>query len=316
MRRQHRRDFLLTLGAAAGAVVLGGCGTDQTTASAPSAPPTPSPTGSPPSTQASLDALVAQAAPQAANDLNVITGSFEQLVGEDLPVAFGLTDAENNPLAGADIRLYAVPSGGDAIGPVPTEFREVPGNPLGLYVTRIDLVDPEITALVAVTADGERAGAATLPVRTAEQSAFPAPTEPAITVPTPTVAAPGDLAQLCTSDPPCSMHEVSLDQALREGRPVVLEFSTPAYCQTAVCGPSVEILDEVRGSGDWGDVAFIHVEIYSDQGQTPVEAVTRWQLPSEPWLYAIGADGIITARSDGPLLTLPDEVERIASRAV
>lgn len=316
MRRQHRRDFLLTLGAAAGAVVLGGCGTDQTTGSAPSSPPTPSPTGSPPSTQASLDALVAKAAPQAANDLNVITGSFEQLVGEDLPVAFGLTDAENNPLAGADIRLYAVPSGGDAIGPVPTEFREVPGNPLGLYVTRIDLVDPEITALVAVTADGERAGAATLPVRTAEQSAFPAPTEPAIAVPTPTVAAPGDLAQLCTSDPPCSMHEVSLDQALREGRPVVLEFSTPAYCQTAVCGPSVDILDEVRGSGDWGDAAFIHVEIYSDQGQTPVEAVTSWQLPSEPWLYAIGADGIIAARSDGPLLTLPDEVERIASRAV
>lgn len=316
MRRQHRRDFLLTLGAAAGAAILGGCGRGETTAAAPSsAPPAPSPSGSP-STQSSLDALVAQAAPQAANELTVITGSFEQLVGEDVPVAFGLTDAENNPLAGADIRLYAVPSGGDAIGPVPTEFREVPGNPLGLYVTRIDLVDSEITALVAVTGDGERAGAATLPVRTAEQSAFPAPTQPAIAVPTPTVAAPRNLAQLCTSDPQCSMHEVSLDQALRDGRPVVLEFSTPAFCETAVCGPSVEILDEVRGSGDWGDVAFIHVEIYADQGQTPVEAVTSWRLPSEPWLYSIGADGIIAARTDGPLLTLPDEVERVVERAV
>ena len=110
------------------------------------------------------------------------------------------------------------------------------------------------------------------------------------------------------------MHEVSLAQMLAEGRPVVLEFATPAYCQTAVCGPSVEVLDDVRTDRDWGDVVFIHVEIYRDAGQTIAEPVEQWGLPSEPWLFAIGADGTIEDRMDGPLLTSPAHVAGMIER--
>jgi hypothetical protein len=94
----------------------------------------------------------------------------------------------------------------------------------------------------------------------------------------------------------------------------MLEFATPAFCMTAVCGPSVEVLDEVRTTRDWGDVAFIHMEIYSDAGQTLAEPVKEWGLPSEPWLFAIGPEGVIQARLDGPLLTLPDHLSTMIGR--
>ena len=130
-------------------------------------------------------------------------------------------------------------------------------------------------------------------------------------VATPTTADPLGARDLCTLDPPCGMHDVSLDEALQSGRPVVVQFATPAYCQTAICGPTVSVLDEVRRSGDWGDVAFIHCEIYADEGQNLLEPVAEWNLPTEPWLYTIDGDGRIVARTDGPVLALPDQVERL-----
>lgn len=107
------------------------------------------------------------------------------------------------------------------------------------------------------------------------------------------------------------MHDVSLEQAVAEGRPVVLLFATPAYCQTAMCGPAVSNLDEIRGEQDWGDVAFIHVEIYSDEGQTVTQPVQEWGLPSEPWLFTIDREGTIVDRLDSVLI--PDEMREMAT---
>ncbi len=76
----------------------------------------------------------------------------------------------------------------------------------------------------------------------------------------------------------------------------------------------MEVLEEVRVGRDWGDVAFVHVEIYRDAGQTLAALVERWRLPSEPWLFAIGVYGIINERMDGPLLTVPDVVAGVIER--
>jgi hypothetical protein len=167
---------------------------------------------------------------------------------------------------------------------------------------------------VAVTRDS-RAGSDAIEVATPHNSKLPAPGRAAAPVASATTADPRGVAHVCTADPPCGMHEVSLDVVLAQRRPVMLMFATPRYCQTAVCGPSVTILDRMRISQDWGPMAFIHVEIYRDDGQTLTEPVERWGLPSEPRLFAIGADGIIRARADGPLLTLPDEVGRLGRAA-
>ena len=244
--------------------------------------------------------------------LSVTPATFEQLTGAAVPLAFGVLDIDRAPIVDADLQVHVVPLGGEPSGPFPARAVDDPTGRGGLYLAEIPLREPVPTSVVAVTADN-RAGSATIPVATAESSALPAPGETAPVVATPTPSAPLGAEAICTQDPPCGMHEVSLDDALTAGRPVVVQFATPAFCQTAVCGPSVAVLDEVRQSGEWGDTAFIHCEIYADAGQTLLEPVTEegWGLPSEPWLYTIDSSGTIVGRSDGPLLTLPDQVRRI-----
>ena len=305
-RRLFLRSAALTGAAGLLAACTGSAGGDSGGAAVGATP------GAQPS---SLDDYIAQIAPDAEPaSLSVSTGSFEQLVGASQPFAFGATTADNESLDGAEVELYVVPSGRPSTGPYPTTFHELPDNPRGLYLANVDLDAPGPTAFVAVTADGSRAGLAAVEVRTIETSQVPAPTRPAVAVATPTLAEPGAVAAICTREPACTMHEVSLDAALREGRPIVLEFATPAYCQTTACGPSVDVLDAVRADRDWGDTAFIHVEIYSDEGVTLAPAVQEWALPSEPWLFTIARDGTIAGRADGSLLVLSDHVTALTEQ--
>jgi hypothetical protein len=298
----HRRTVFRTLAGAAGAGLLTACSPGRGTT--PAAAPT-------------LDAVRA-VAPDAKQDLSVISGSFEQLTGQARPFAFGLVGPDNKPVTGADVKVWVVPAaGGDPAGPYPATFHQIPGHrghhPLGLYLAEVDIPRPGATSFVAVTAD-RRAGADAVQVATPETSKLAAPGRAALAVPTPTVANPMGMMRLCTANPACGMHERSLDQALGDRRPIMLTFATPAYCQTAVCGPSVQVLDQVRTSRDWADAAFVHVEIYSDAGQTVSEPVKQWNLPSEPWLFAIARDGRVADRADGPLLTLPDQVAAMTAR--
>jgi len=98
--------------------------------------------------------------------------------------------------------------------------------------------------------------------------------------------------------PPDTMHDVDFAEALGE-RPVVLLFATPALCASRVCGPVVDIAEQVkRDTPD--DVAFIHMEIY--ERNTPPKLrpqVEAFNLPTEPWLFVVDCDGKIDTRIEG-----------------
>jgi hypothetical protein len=111
---------------------------------------------------------------------------------------------------------------------------------------------------------------------------------------TPTPADVGnDLSKITTRIPPDTQHEV--DYADVYGKePIVLLFATPQFCQSRVCGPVVDVAEQVKQL--YGDkAAFIHMEIYDDNDPNkPVRPqVKAFHLPSEPWLFAIGRDGRI-----------------------
>jgi hypothetical protein len=95
------------------------------------------------------------------------------------------------------------------------------------------------------------------------------------------------------------MHDVDLADVLGK-RPVVLLFATPALCQSRVCGPVVDIAEQVKAERG-GDAAFVHMEIYRnnhvDQGYRP--QVLAWHLRTEPWLFTIDRHGRIAARIEG-----------------
>lgn len=243
---------------------------------------------------------------------NVINASFELLTGESQRFAFALTTTDNTPVEEADVRVYTRTPGGEVLGgPFPVDSFGTTDVGLPLYRAVIDVPEPGPIEIVAVDAEGEDFGASAISAVDPSDSAVPVPGQEAISVETPTEEDDAGVAELCTREPSCSMHEVSLDAALEEGRPVMLMFATPAYCQTAVCGPGVDTMQEIADSRDWGDLAFIHVEIFADEGQTVADHVRAWELPSEPWLFAIDREGIIQHRLDGPMIA--QELEEIAT---
>jgi hypothetical protein len=137
-----------------------------------------------------------------------------------------------------------------------------------------------------------------LTVTAPSASATPALGQKMVSVATPTTADHRGVNPICTAQPQCPFHSVSLDAALAAHQPVAFQFATPALCQSRFCGPVLSNL--VAASGPWRDrVTFIHAEIYTDlTGQTGTPAVKAWGLQHEPMLYLGDASGTIVARID------------------
>ncbi len=126
--------------------------------------------------------------------------------------------------------------------------------------------------------------------------------------PTPVATSPGALAKICTREPVCPMHYISLDEAVRSGRPTVLSFATPLLCTSRMCGPVVDeqilAFEKLKSKAN-----FIHLEIYPERDTNkPAPLYRAWDLPSEPWMFVLDRAGVIRARlGDGP--TVASEIE-------
>ena len=100
-----------------------------------------------------------------------------------------------------------------------------------------------------------------------------------------------------TRVPPDTQNQADFADVVGE-KPVVLLFATPQFCQSRVCGPVVDVAEQVKET--YGDeVEFIHMEIFNDndpsKGVRP--QVRAFNLPSEPWLFVIDRQGVIRPRS-------------------
>ena len=99
------------------------------------------------------------------------------------------------------------------------------------------------------------------------------------------------------------LYRMTIREALASGLPTVVSFATPGFCQTATCGPQVEVLSAVK-ERHRGRANFIHVEVFDNpheiQGdiskarQAP--SVDEWGLPTEPWTFIVDADGAVSAK--------------------
>jgi hypothetical protein len=123
----------------------------------------------------------------------------------------------------------------------------------------------------------------------------------------------GDLKQISTDlNPDPRFYELSVADALAAGKPFVLVFATPAFCQSAQCAPTLAGVKKVAESAP-SNVAFINVEPYqmtnkdgnlqpvldkNNQLQT-VEAVNRWGILTEPWIYTVDRNGIVRGSFEG-----------------
>jgi hypothetical protein len=120
------------------------------------------------------------------------------------------------------------------------------------------------------------------------------------TIHTPTLAdAGGDPSEVTTRIPPDTQNRVDYADVLGS-EPIVLLFATPQFCQSRVCGPVVDVAEQVKD--EYGDeAAFIHMEIFKDNdpGKGVRPQVQAFKLPSEPWLFAIDRQGVVRAEIEG-----------------
>jgi hypothetical protein len=116
------------------------------------------------------------------------------------------------------------------------------------------------------------------------------------------------------SEPDEAFYQMTLEEAFSSGRQTVVVFSTPAFCRTATCGPTLDIVKQAKPA--FPGVNFVHIEVYTDINAPgfapspeflhPAIGPEYWNLPTEPWVFVVDERGIITARFEGALT--PDDV--------
>lgn len=227
-----------------------------------------------------------------AKSLNVQLVSYVHVAGIDERVVLGLI----NDTATGPVPLEGPASVSIDGAPVAAEVHGGNGTPIPYLLVRrrFDKAGP---AVAEVRYKGG-AGEAAINVQDPASVKMPIPGRPMLSAPSPTAADPLGVDPICTRNPSCPLHEVSLDAALAERRPLAVLFSTPALCKSQFCGP---VLDNLLAHHEaFADrVRFLHVEIYAGRdGKELSPTVKAYALPGEPILFLAGADGVVRDRLD------------------
>ena len=234
---------------------------------------------------------------------------------------FALFDSARKQVAEAPVALYVSRTDGTGVrGPyvahseslaVKPQFQSRttasdPNAAKSVYVARVPFSKPGRYRVTAITQlDG----------RPVSSSSFSAQVQPhgtrglpplvgdaAPKVDTPTLDdVAGDAAQISTRLPPATdLLQTNLADVYGK-KPVALLFATPALCQSRVCGPVVDVMEQARSELGSDKVAFITNEIYKenrvDQGLRPQPMAYR--LPTEPWLFVLDRRGHVAQRIEG-----------------
>jgi hypothetical protein len=228
---------------------------------------------------------------------------------------FGVFTRGNEQVSDADVALYFARDGkGPVIGPLPAQVTSLETKPA--YRARGEDREEAKTVYVVPKVDFDRSGpwlgvAMLKGEEGLEVSRAPSPVvgdfaevpsvgEKAPVIHTPTAAeVGGELAKIDTRTPPDQMHEVDFAEAVGK-KPIVLVFATPALCQSRVCGPVVDVAQQVSDSyGEGAD--FIHMEVYNDNdpGKGIRPQLRAYGLPTEPWTFLVDRRGIIRDRIEG-----------------
>jgi hypothetical protein len=146
----------------------------------------------------------------------------------------------------------------------------------------------------------------------------PQGTTPAIGAPAPLSDSPvamtaAEAAAISTDPNPYpAAYDKTVAETVTSGKPSLVFFATPAFCQTGYCGPTVELVKGVAREHE-GAVEFVNVEPYElqltenglqplldeDGYLQPVPAALDYGIPVEPYLFLVDADGDVFAKFEG-----------------
>jgi|TARA_B110000116_G_C16761781_1_gene548793 hypothetical protein len=123
-------------------------------------------------------------------------------------------------------------------------------------------------------------------------------------------------------EPDPDLYELSIHEAIANGKPSVFVFATPALCVSKLCGPIVRMISEIKNDYD-GNINFVHVEVFENpdvlvqEGRlsgNQVAAVEEWGLVTEPWVFVVDRDGILINKYE--IFVSSDEIRGAIGRLI
>jgi hypothetical protein len=311
-----RRPSLWILAPFVAAAVAVGCGGSSGNDDRP--PPQPEPTAQPADFPSASGKSIDDLASMADGKGPVLAPSVSLLHKGRNRFGFALFDTAGKQITGAQVALYTARNDGSGVrGPYVARSESLAVKPQ--FQSQTTAADPDAAKFVYVAdvpfkRDGKQAVIAMVKLDgrlvvtngygvavTKPGSGPPEVGDRAVKVHTQTLAdVGGDAAQLDTRRPEAKdLLQDDLADVLGK-RPVVITFATPLLCQSRVCGPVVDVVEQVK-AGAPKSVAFIHQEIYANNkvNDGVRTQVTAWRLRSEPWTFVIDRSGKVTARFEG-----------------
>jgi len=105
----------------------------------------------------------------------------------------------------------------------------------------------------------------------------------------------GDMSKLTSYRyPDPRMYQLSFDEALKQKKPIVLEFATPGHCTQ--CDQQLQLLKEMLNKYEH-KILFLHMDQYYNP-----EAYNAFQVRGEPWTFVIDAQGKVKVVYPGRML--------------
>ncbi len=235
-------------------------------------------------------------------------------------LAFGLVDVESGPIREADVLISTFFLGdGRQEGPIQTAravWRRWPIGQVGLYAAHFDFDRAGAWGVVANYVDHLGSSiTVSAGIEVKPKSATPSIGE---RPPASVTKLAKDFRNLkdMTSDPEPDeeLYDLTVAEGLDAGKPLVVAFSTPAFCRTATCGPQLDVIKELKDYY-YRDVNFVHVEVYDKPAEIEgnlsnaplAQAMIDWALPTEPWTFVMDADGKVAAKFEA--FATKDELE-------
>jgi hypothetical protein len=261
--------------------------------------------------------------------INVILAGTDYYVGRNNFV-FGITNLKDEPQGGAKatatfydlsdranprpVGTFPAVEGAPGVGAV-TQVVHANGevhthggqddNRVGYYVDYTFAHDGFWGVVVQATLKDGTQGASDIGFQVNKKGLFPQPGQKATPSDNLTKADVQNISEIDSGSPPNDMHDVKIKDAIAKGRPVVIVFSTPAYCTSRFCGPVNEEVENLQRIYK-DTVDFVHIEIWRNFEKREFNPTVReWLLQkdgslTEPWVFIVGKDGVIYDRFEGP----------------
>ena len=230
---------------------------------------------------------------------NVLDEGYRQLAAPDIP---------------SGIDFYALERDADTPAASVEASYLSSGLGRGLYRATVDFdCAGEWGAEISVTLGDGTTARERLRFQVQPESGTPSIGAPAPRSESPTATTLQGVRRISTdANPYAAAYSQTVAEAVTSGRPSLVFFATPAFCQTGFCGPTIELVKSVAREVE-DRVSFVNVEPYelqetpnglqpvldADGRLRPVSAARDYGIPVEPYLFVVDANGDVFAKFEG-----------------